>query len=628
MTKKWVEKPYDVTKAKVLQQEAKLTSLTSKLLVSRGIETDKQAQLFLKPNFNEDLHNPSLLADIDKVATRIYKAIQKMERVLIHGDYDADGATTTAIYVKGFKLLGKQVDYFLPNRFKDGYGVNVNNVEKFAEYDLIITGDTGIKAYDAIYELTHTHQKDVIVTDHHEPVVFPISERDRIPEKTKVIETEHEVMAIPDCFAVINPKRIDCKYQGKDLSGAGVAFKVIEAVFDYLHYPKRELYQMLDLVACGLVPDMVPMFNTKTDSFEVRNYVKLGLNIMNKSPKRWVTAVQELKEKEKNKNKPKGKARPIVAMDLGFTYGPLLNATGRLYDPTPAAEFLMEEDEEKVNELAKQLHEINLERRKLSADNASEILKFLKEQDEEYIDYGIVVTSPNLHVGITGLVAGEVLKEYYRTTIALAPFINPDGTKVYKGSARSIHGISVLDALIDVEKEMGPYIYGGHEQAAGLTLKPEQLDLFRELFRLAVKKQADKFGPEVFEPKKFYDAKIQFEEINFDLINELNLFEPFGMGNEEPTFYAGDVFIESIKVLRDKETQKEKALKFNFVQDGQFIEGITFSKIKELEKQYEKALERNSMVPCEVLGIPQINEWMGRITFQFKVEDIKIEPSL
>jgi len=366
------------------------------------------------------------------------------------------------------------------------------------------------------------------------------------------------------------------------------------------------------------------MFNAESGSFEVRNLVKLGLSIMNNRPKHWVTAVKEIKEKNKGTSKKPANERPIVAGDLGFTYGPLLNATGRLYDPRPAAEFLMEQDKEKTDEIAKYLHEVNLERRKLSAENTAEILKSLKELGEEYKDYGIVVTSPNLHVGITGLVAGDVLKEYYRTTIALAPFEMADGTVVLKGSARSIHNISVLEALIDVEEELGPYTFGGHEQAAGVTIYPEQFDEFQRLFRLAVKKQADKYGPEVFEPKKFYDAKIKFEEINFDLINELALFEPFGMGNEEPSFYAEDAFIESITVLRDRETQKEKALKFNFVQDGFFMEGITFTKIKELESQYEVALMENSMVPCKLLGIPQTNEWAGRIKFQFKVEDIII----
>lgn len=621
---KWVEKPYDIEKATQLYLEAGITPLSAKLLVSRGITTVEQTRKFLKPNFNEDLHNPSLLMDIDKVVTRIYKAIQKNESILFHGDYDADGATTTAVFVLAMKMLGKEVDYFLPNRFKDGYGVNISNVKEFAKYDLIVTGDTGIKAYEAIHELTHVHKKDVIVTDHHEPLAYPVSERSRLPLKTRVIENEHEVMAIPDCFAVINPKRLDCMYEGKDLSGAGVIFKVMEELFNYLHYPKKELYQLLDLVASGLVPDMVPMFNAESGSFEVRNLVKLGLSIMNNRPKHWVTAVKEIKQKSKGASKKPTNERPIVAGDLGFTYGPLLNATGRLYDPRPAAEFLMEQDKEKTEEIAKYLHEVNLERRKLSAENTAEILKSLKELGEEHKDYGIVVTSPNLHVGITGLVAGDVLKEYYRTTIALAPFEMADGTVVLKGSARSIYNISVLEALIDVEEELGPYTFGGHEQAAGVTIFPEQLEEFQRLFRLAVKKQADKYGPEVFEPKKFYDAKIKFEEINFDLINELALFEPFGMGNEEPSFYAEDAFIESITVLRDRETQKEKALKFNFVQDGFFMEGITFTKIKELESQYEEALMENSMVPCKLLGIPQTNEWAGRIKFQFKVEDIII----
>lgn len=618
MTNKWVEKPYDALKAEKLQKNTDLTSFTSRLLVSRGIETAEDAKSFLRPNFATDLHNPSLLADIDKVVARIYKAIQKKETILFHGDYDADGVTTTAIFVKGLREVGANIDFFVPNRFKDGYGVNKNNVEKFAKYDLIITGDTGIKAFDAIYELTHTYETDVIVTDHHEPVVFELKDKHRIPDKTKVIENEDEIMALPDAFAVINPKRIDCAYPGKDLSGAGVAFKVVEALYDYLHYPKRNLYQMLDLVACGLVPDMVPMFNVQEGTFEVRNLVKLGLSIMNNNPKPWVSSVLH-KKNEKKKNK----STKITSTDLGFVYGPLLNATGRLYDPTPAAEFLMEDNESVCMERIEYLYKVNEERKKLSAENTNDILKVLKDQDEEFVDYGIVVTSPSLHVGITGLVAGNVLNEYYRTTIALAPFKQPDGAEVLKGSARSIYGISVLDALIDVEAEMGSYVYGGHEQAAGLTLTLDQLEPFRKAFRLAVKKQAEKLGPEVFEPKKFYDAHVHFEDIDFKLIDELGQFEPYGMGNEEPIFYAKNVIIDKLNVYRDAETKKEKAIKFTFVQDGFSIDGIAFNKLKDIEAQYEEALRNNSEVPCELLGYPQANEWNGRVTFQFVVKEIK-----
>lgn len=623
MSKIWVEKKVDLDKSKKLQEESGLSLLTAKLLVSRGIETKKHTESFLRPNFAKDLHNPSSFADMDKVLKRINKAITDKQKVLIHGDYDADGVTTVSVFVKGFKLLGFDVDFFVPNRFNDGYGVNIDNVDKFAEYDLVITGDTGIKAYDSVFELTHNTKTDVIVTDHHEPVVLPLTEKSRIPEKTLTIEKDGLIMALPDCYAVINPKRIDCEYPGKDLSGAGVAFKVMEALFDYLHYGKRDLYQMLDLVAAGLVPDMVHMFNTKYETFEVRNLVKLGLSIMNKNPKPWVQTIQDVKEEKKKKKSKYTKTKVFTSTDLGFTYGPILNAAGRLYDPTPAAEFLMEDNEIKSKNLALKLMEINEERRKLSSDNTTEILKTLKDAPEESVDYAIVVATDKLHVGITGLVAGNVLQEYYRTTIALAEITDKKGNKAFKGSARSIPGISVYDALMEVEKEMGYFVYGGHEQAAGVTLKPEQLEPFKKEFRLAVKRQADAYEDDsVFEPKNFYDVEMRFSDLDNDLIHELEAFEPYGMGNDEPIFYCKDVVIEKIVPLGEE----GKTLKFLLIQDGKAIDAIMFSKSKETLSAYDNALDRHYQVPCEFLGYPQINDYDGKI--QIIINEIRIEPSL
>lgn len=612
----WVQKPVNEKQAEILQKETNLTPLTSRLLVSRGIETTEHARAFLRPDFFKELHNPFSLKGIMKVLERINEAMIKNERILFLGDYDADGVTTTAIFVKGFEELGVKIDYFVPNRFKDGYGVNIKNVESFSEYDLIITGDTGIKAYDAIYELATTYQTDVIVTDHHEPYILPISEKGRMPENVQLIESEDEVMALPVCFEVINPKRIDCEYPSKDLSGAGVAFKVMEALFDHLGKPKKPLYNLLDLVATGLIPDLVPLFDVKRNTFEVRNLVKLGLNIMNNNPKLWVSGVQELKQK------PGKKPRKITSTDLGFTYGPILNACGRLYDPRPAAEYLLEEEKEQSKELITYLNEVNLERRRISNDTSVAMIKELKNSSKEEVDYGIVVHSPDIHVGITGLVAGNVLNEYYRTTIALAEIEDDKGSKIYKGSARSIDGISVLEALMDVEKEIGNYIYGGHEQAAGLTLTSEQLEPFKKHFRLACKKQADAYGDEsVFNPKKYYDLKVDFMDVTKDFIFELNQFEPFGMGNNEPLFYSEEVEIVSIKPLGDE----GQYLKFEFKHKGVKISGIIFSKSKEIQENYGLAMKNIGVAMCNILFFPQINSYDNKP--QLLIKDIKINLS-
>lgn len=608
----WLEKAVDLKISEKLQKESGLTPLAAKLLVSRGIETTEHARAFLRPDFFKELHNPFSLQGIDKVLVRLKQALDGKEKVLVHGDYDADGVTTTSIFVKGFQILGLEVDYFVPNRFKDGYGVNKKNVEMLSQYDLVITGDTGIKAYETAYEMTHIYKTDIIVTDHHEPYALPLAERERMPEKTRLIEDEKEIMALPDCFEVINPKRIDCEYPCKDLSGAGVAFKVMEALFDSLNKPKRDLYSFLDLVATGLIPDLVPLFDVKRSTFEVRNLVKLGLNIMNGNPKPWVSGIQGLK----------AKPREIKSTDLGFTYGPILNAAGRLYDPTPAAQYLLEEDLGKSAELLEYLNEVNLERRQLSNETSSMMIKDLKSASAEETDYGIVVHSPELHVGITGLVAGNILTEYYRTTIALAEVEDDEGNTIYKGSARSIDGISVYDALMDVEKEIGFFVYGGHPQAAGMTVKKDQLDKFKKAFRTACKKQADAYGDSsIFNPRKYYDLKVDFEEVTEDFIFELNQFEPFGMGNEEPIFYSEEVEITKLKPIGSE----GQYLKFDFKQKGVRIGGVIFKKAKEIMKEYEDALDDYENVPCQLLFYPQINDYDNRP--QLLVKEIKIGPT-
>lgn len=629
----WIPKPINEKLVKELTEELPdITNTTAKLLISIGITKKEQAISFLQPNFKTDLHNPGFLKEIKQVLIRIKQAIDNNENILIHGDYDADGITTVAIFVKAFEMLGVKVDYFLPNRFIDGYGINIDNVEMFSNYDLVISGDTGIKAFDTAYEVTHNSKTDLIVTDHHEPVVFPKEEKSRIPKYTKVIETDTQIMALPDCFATTNPKRIDDDYQSKDLSGAGVAFKVMEALFMYLKKPKIELYELTDFVACGLIPDMVPLFNTKQNSFEVRNLIKLGLSLMNRNPKKWVSAIK----KEMNINKD------INSTDLGFSFGPLLNAVGRLDDPTPAVEFLLEEDTTKLQEKAKFLVEKNKERQKLSRETGTKIIKELQNASEEFIDYGIVVQSDDLHIGITGLVAGDILKEFYRPTIALAKFEDKKGNIVYKGSGRSIEGLSVLEALIEVEKELGNYIYGGHEQAAGLTLLPEQIEPFRKLFREACKKQALKVGEEeLFEPKEYFDLELQFEEINTNFLLELNSFEPFGMGNPQPIFYAKNVQIKEMLA-----TKNDNCKRFNFSQNNNNMNGICFNKGKSYQKKYDELIEeilneeyysdtlneeekteiiediKNNQIFVEILFTPQFNEFRGKTTIQLLIKDI------
>jgi len=607
----WVPRPVNDNVLDQLKLETNLPSSIVQLLCSIGIQTADEASRFLKPSLKQ-VHSPFLLTDMQKAVERINRAIDKKERILFHGDYDCDGVTTTTFAIRAFRELGVEIDYFVPNRFRDGYGLNSLNMAKFgAKYDLIITGDTGIRAFDGAAVLEKDELKaDLIITDHHEPFVRPLSLLNEAPENATIEEHDDTYIALPKAYAVIDPHRLGDKHPCKTHAGVGVIFKTMLAVFRERKVSVEPLLSMLDLVATGTIVDLAPQIDRSHNAldFETRVMSKAGIQLMNTSPPIWVQAIMQVMNRDKK----------ISGETLGFTLGPLLNAVGRLDDPTPAVEFLLEENLEDAIKQATILKEIN-EQRKAETEVAQELIKELSSpENEERVDYGIVVHSDSYGEGIAGLIAEKIKSSFYRPAIALTT-AEKDGETVFKGSARSIPGIHILEMLDEVKREIGHYEYGGHEQAAGMNIKPEQFDAFLSAFRKACMQHNE----ETFVPTFFYESEVELEEINDSFMSFLSQFEPFGEGNKKPTFRLSNVTVQQFKPHSN-----ERGFNLTLSKNGMQIKGISFNLLDSFRPLYTETFQSGSPFTIDILFQPSYNEYRGVTSIQLGIQDIKLSSSV
>lgn len=607
----WLTQIVDTDLANIIQEETQLPSSIVNLLLSLNITSSEEAIRFLKPTLKQ-LHNPITVMDMEKAIIRIGEAIDKKEKILFHGDYDADGVTTIALAKRAFRLLGVEIDVFAPNRFDDGYGLNPRNMERFAqEYDLIITGDTGIRAFEGAKKVAESGKCDLIITDHHEPFVQSLDLLHEAPEFSVVKEVGKRYIALPDAYAVVDPHRIDDEHPCKTHAGVGVLFKTMLALFRHRNVSVQPLLNLLDLVATGTIADLAHQIDTSGDTmdFEVRVMCAAGLRIMNENPSTWVRAIKEacgLSEEY-----------VVTSETIGFTIGPTLNAVGRLYDPMPAVEVLLEDDYALAKEQALELREINQERQ-TQTKAAYQIIDELRENgDETKYDYGIVVHSELYGEGIAGLVAGKLQTSFYRPAIALTT-AEKDGQVVYKGSARSIPGVHILHMLDEVQREIGPFIYGGHEQAAGMTIKPEQFTAFQQAFRKACMVHEE----EVFTPTFYYQTEVPIEEIDDNFMSLINQFEPFGEGNKKPLFRLSNALVIELKPHKNG-----KGFNLQLKQGNRTVKGLSFDLAESFIPKYTEELAAKKEAHVDILFKPNYNEYpegSGRISIQLNIEDIKI----
>ncbi|WP_346355655.1 single-stranded-DNA-specific exonuclease RecJ [Azotosporobacter soli] len=534
-----------------------LTRFQEDFLEKRGIPAEERER-FVKAEVAE-LREPGLLKGVLEAAALIEAAIAADKHIWIVGDFDADGVTSTALLLLALKQLGaKNLNWYINSRFELGYGFQVGTLEEMAlqgAIDLIITVDNGISALEAVRE-ARARGIDVIVTDHHDLAA-----------------------ELPDANVIINPKQPDCLYPDKNLAGVGVAFKLVQQLFNGRKQPRQAL-MYLDLAAMGTVADVMTLVG------ENRIIVKNGLTLMN-----WPQARAGIKA-IKQVFKISGDIR---AYHLGFMFGPALNAQGRIVGiPTMAIELLTTRDAARAEKLAEELHAINCERQELTKAQVEQAMKYIGLTEKRFIVY----YEAELHEGIVGLIAGRVKEKYGVPTLVLT---TDKEAGLVKGSARSVSGFDIKENLIDGCADL-LVRGGGHAMAAGVSLKEENIPaLEARLLELA-----QQYPEEVFHPEPGVDFVMKEEEFSLQLVDEIEALAPFGTGFPSPLFKLEQFFVQK-KMYMGKEKQHVKLV------GERGVELVAFGQAQ---------LYRTAGEPNYVGGIghPVKNEWQGRSSLQFNIK--------
>ncbi|WP_164668507.1 single-stranded-DNA-specific exonuclease RecJ [Virgibacillus doumboii] len=533
-----------------------ISPLVKELLVQRGINSSEAAREFLSPDL-ANLHNPLGLSGIEKATDRVHKAIAEKEKVLVFGDYDADGVSSTTVLLEALQELGADCEYYIPNRFTEGYGPNEDAFKAAAEngFSLIITVDTGIAA-DHEATIAKELGIDLIITDHHEP--------------------QEE---LPDAYTIIHPK-CSPDYLFKELAGVGVAFKFAEHLLGY--FPK----QFLDLAAIGTIADLVPLVN------ENRILAYYGLKTLSTTGRPGLIALKKVCNITGNVNEE----------DIGFKIGPRINAVGRLQDADLAVQLMLADDQEEADHIAEMVQSLNQERQKIVSDIVKEADKMVGSIDEQGV---IVVAKEGWNQGVLGIVASNLVRKYDRPAIVLS--ILPETNQV-KGSARSIPAFDLFANCMKIRDVFTHF--GGHSQAAGMTLPLENLNTLQSELNKIISQQLSK---EDFAQEIEVSKTIAVPEVNEEIVNEISQLAPFGMANPKPIFHLKHIPSDVRQIGNMK-----KHLKMQFKQDNTYIDGIAFG----LGNLYDYI---SPMTPVSVAGELGINEWNGNKKVQIVVQDMKIE---
>lgn len=544
-----------------LVEQLHISPLVATLLVHRGLETVDTAKRFL---FKEEMsyHDPFLLNGMEQAVTRIKAAIADKEKILIFGDYDADGVSSTALMYNALVSLSAKVDYYIPNRFTEGYGPNEPAIRRAKEdgYGLIVTVDTGIAAVQ-VAEVAKEIGLDFIITDHHEAP--PI---------------------LPDAYAIVNPKKPGCPYPFKGLAGVGVAFKVAHALLGRLPA------EWLDIAVIGTIADLVPLVD------ENRLLVMEGLHALQATDKPGLVA---LKKKCSIQDQ-------VQADHVGFGIGPRINAAGRLESADPAVELLLTASEEEAELLATEIDGLNRERQTVVASITEEAIAVVERQFPPEDNDVLIIAGEGWNAGVIGIVASRLVERFYRPTIVLSL----DSEKgLAKGSARSIVGFDMFKEL-SKSRDILPH-FGGHPMAAGLTMKIEDVDTLRT--RLCAQAK-EVLSPDDFKPLTTIDIVAAIEDISVPVIQQLEKLAPFGVANPKPKVLLEDVHIQEMRRIGAEANH----LKISFAQRGAQLEAIGF------QCGYLHD-EMTNQAKVSAVGTLSVNEWNGHVKPQLVLEDIAIK---
>ncbi|MGB9747044.1 MAG: single-stranded-DNA-specific exonuclease RecJ [Bacteroidales bacterium] len=569
INKNWIIKEHgNEDDVRRLAEQLGVEKPIANLLVQRGIKTFVEAKAFFRPSL-ENLHDPFLMKDMEKAVGRIENAIKNREKVLIYGDYDVDGTTAVAMFYLFFRNRFGTIDYYIPDRYTEGYGISLRGIDYAASkgISLIIALDCGIKAVEKV-EYARKKGIEFIICDHHEAG-----------------ET------IPAAVAVLDPKRPDCPYPYKELSGCGVGFKLLQAFALRNNIPFSELESFLDLVSVSIASDIVPVTG------ENRILTYYGLKKLNSSPRTGLAAI--IKVAGINQ-------REISVEDIVFKIGPRINAAGRIESGKHSVELLISEDPSAALDISNQINGLNSTRRDIDGTITQEALQILQTDKKLAGRKTTVLFNPKWHKGVIGIVASRLIEHYYRPTVILT-----ESNGFVTGSARSVPGFDLYHALEQCADLLENF--GGHMYAAGVTMRKDALQAFMNRFEQVV---SETIEPGLLIPILEIDTELKLTEITPKLYRIIKQFEPFGPGNMNPVFITEDVAIYNgdARIVGSSGGH----LKLNLTQDGcpACISGIAFN----MAHYYDEIKDGKAFDICYSLDE---NTYRDNTTIQLKIRDIK-----
>lgn len=556
---------------KQIASEYGIDQVLARIIRNRDICGSKDIDMYLNGNLN-NIHNPHSMKDADKFVDIITKKIEEHKPVRIIGDYDIDGICSIYILFCGLKAAGADVDYVVPHRINDGYGINEHLIDNAINegIDTIVTCDNGIAAYNQV-----RYAKDngitMIVTDHHD-VPFEIKD-------------DKKVYIVPPADAVINPKQADCDYPFKLLCGAGVAYKLISLLYDRLGLDKKELEDYIEFMAIATVGDIVDLID------ENRIVVKYGLKHIAHTKNTGLRALIEECQLDINN---------ISSYHIGFVIGPCLNASGRLDTARQAIELMLCKDNEKAHNMAKELIALNNERKSMTEQETQKAIE-LVENTGLLKDRVLVIYLKDCHESIAGIIAGRIKERYYRPT-----FVITNAEDGAKGSGRSIEGYNMYEEINKCKNVLTKY--GGHPMAAGLSLAISDIDIFRKMLNdNAILTDEDLI------PKMWIDVPMPVSYANIRLVNQLKLLEPFGKGNEKPVFADRNLYVKTASVIGKNKNVLRCQLE---TEDGTYVPAVQFG-INNIDD-----IPRAGM-RISIIYYPDINTFNGIMSLQIIIKEWK-----
>lgn len=564
MQKRWVEQELkSFAEMEELQRTLNVDAVLASLLVRRGITTFEEARRFFRPEL-EHLHDPFLMQDMRVAISRIEQAKASKEKILVYGDYDVDGTTSVALVYSFFKKYHSEIDFYIPDRYTEGYGISIQGIDYAAEngYSLIIALDCGIKSVDKI-DYANKKNIDFIICDHHLP-------GDKLPA----------------AVAVLDPKRLDCAYPYKELSGCGIGFKLVQAYAQKNKIPFNDISCYLDLVAVSIASDIVPITG------ENRVLAWYGLQKINTDPCKGISALMNLSGRKEN----------LTITDVVFTIGPRINAAGRIDDAKHAVNLLIADTDAIAFEKGEVINLKNTERKEHDRNITDQALALIDADAELIARKTTVVYNAQWHKGVIGIVASRLTEKYYRPTIVMT-----QSNGYAAGSARSVLGFDLYEALL----ECGDLLeqFGGHKYAAGLTIKTENIPAFQQKFEEVV---ARTIPEELLIQSISIDAELKLDQISAKFYRILKQFEPFGPQNMAPIFVSRNVY-----TYGSASTAGEKHLKMSVHQDNKtYFNCIGFGL-----SEYLPSI--NNGMAFDICYTIEENTWMNKTALQLNIKGIR-----